>query len=69
MSFNGELDFLKTRFSYNEGSRPKNSIFTFAALDYYISDARNSIAMLEKNPDGYVQKALRWFGFDLETNY
>jgi len=66
MYFNGEVDFLKTKFSYNEDSRPKNSIFTFAALNYYISDASNSIALLENDPDAYIQKALNWFGFDLD---
>ena len=66
MYFNGEVDFLKTKFSYNEDSRPKNSIFTFAALNYYISDASNSIALLENDPDAYIQKVLRWFGFDLD---
>lgn len=66
MYFNGEADFLKTKFSYNEDSRPKNSIFTFAALNYYIFDASNSIALLENDPDAYIQKALRWFGFDLD---
>lgn len=66
MYFNGEADFLKTKFSYNEDSRPKNSIFTFAALNYYIFDASNSIALLENDPDAYIQKALNWFGFDLD---
>lgn len=66
MFWNGELEFLRTKFSYNESSHPKNSIFTFAALDYYISDARKSLSMLENNPDGYVRKALSWFGFDLD---
>lgn len=66
MSFNGELDFLKRQFSYNGGTRPQTSVFTFAALNYYISDARNSMAMLEKDSDAYIQKALRWFGFDLD---
>lgn len=66
MFWNGELEFLRTKFSYNESSHPKNSIFTFAALDYYISDARKSLSMLENDPDGYVRKALSWFGFDLD---
>jgi len=66
MFWNGELEFLRTKFSYNESSYPKNSIFTFAALDYYISDARKSLSMLENDPDGYVRKALSWFGFDLD---
>lgn len=66
MLWNGELEFLRTKFSYNENSHPKNSIFTFAALDYYISDARKSLSMLENDPDGYVHKALSWFGFDLD---
>lgn len=66
MFWNGELEFLRTKFSYNESSHPKNSIFTLAALDYYISDARKSLSMLENDPDGYVRKALSWFGFDLD---
>lgn len=66
MFWNGELEFLRTKFSYNESSHPKNSIFTFAALDYYISDARKSLSMLENDPDGYVRKALSWFGLDLD---
>lgn len=66
MFWNGELEFLRTKFSYNESFHPKNSIFTFAALDYYISDARKSLSMLENDPDGYVRKALSWFGFDLD---
>lgn len=66
MFWNGELEFLRTKFSYNESSHPKNSIFTFSALDYYISDARKSLSMLENDPDGYVRKALSWFGFDLD---
>ena len=61
-----ESMYFKTKFSYNEDSRPKNSIFTFAALNYYISDASNSIALLENDPDAYIQKALNWFGFDLD---
>lgn len=66
MFWNGELEFLRTKFSYNESSHPKNSIFTFAALDYYISDARKSLSMLENDLDGYVRKALSWFVFDLD---
>lgn len=65
MYFNGEADFLKTKFSYNEDSHPKNSIFTFASLNYYRSDARDTLRRLEGSPDGYVKKALCWFGFNL----
>ena len=65
MFWNGELEFLRTKFSYNESSHPKNSIFTFASLNYYRSDARDTLRRLEGSPDGYVKKALCWFGFNL----
>lgn len=65
MFWNGELEFLRTKFSYNESSHPKNSIFTFASLNYYRSDARDTLRRLESSPDGYVKKALCWFGFNL----
>ena len=65
MFWNGELEFLRTKFSYNESSHPKNSIFTFASLIYYRSDARDTLRRLEGSPDGYVKKALCWFGFNL----
>lgn len=65
MFWNGELEFLRTKFSYNESSHPKNSIFTFASLNYYRSDARDTLHRLEGSPDGYVKKALCWFGFNL----
>ena len=65
MYLNGEFEFLKTKFSYSESSRPENSIFTFASLNYYISDAHDSLRRLKDDPDGYVKKALCWFGFDL----
>ena len=65
MFWNGELEFLRTKFSYNESSHPKNSIFMFASLNYYRSDARDTLRRLEGSPDGYVKKALCWFGFNL----
>lgn len=65
MFWNGELEFLRTKFSYHESSHPKNSIFTFASLNYYRSDARDTLRRLEGSPDGYVKKALCWFGFNL----
>lgn len=65
MFWNGELEFLRTKFSYNESSHPKNSIFTFASLNYYRSDARDTLRRLEGSPDGYIKKALCWFGFNL----
>lgn len=65
MFWNGELEFLRTKFSYNESSHSKNSIFTFASLNYYRSDARDTLRRLEGSPDGYVKKALCWFGFNL----
>lgn len=65
MFWNGELEFLRTKFSYNESSHPKNSIFTFASLNYCRSDARDTLRRLEGSPDGYVKKALCWFGFNL----
>lgn len=65
MFWNGELEFLRTKFSYNESSHPKNSIFTFASLNYYRSDARDTLRRLEGSPDGYVKKALCRFGFNL----
>lgn len=65
MFWNGELEFLRTKFSYNESSHPKNSIFTFASLNYYRSDARDTLRRLEGSPDGYVKKSLCWFGFNL----
>lgn len=65
MFWNGELEFLRTKFSYNESSHPKNSIFTVASLNYYRSDARDTLRRLEGSPDGYVKKALCWFGFNL----
>ena len=65
MFWNGELEFLRTKFSYNESSHPKNNIFTFASLNYYRSDARDTLRRLEGSPDGYVKKALCWFGFNL----
>ena len=61
--FSGEGKLIQCLVSYDEERRQFHySPFVDYAFNYYISDLTDTIRLLEKDSDGYIKKALNWFG-------